>query len=567
MKLIDKIQFLSVSFLLFILCTSNHQIKAQSVDAENTVFKNVRTAKVVINQDYEKATAVNLPIQFEISRLLQTININENSERFDMVISIDIIGLPLWGQYLTGSNYEIHYSGAYVKASVTFQLNNKKKITKTFENKTDPPGSINLAYKKPLLSPNDAPFVGTYELPLYKAFYYCTYHSFGIQPIIKALETDEIIKKNAAAEILVDIKDPIAIKPLIQALCSYCDNKSVKKAILAINDTSAVEPLINALQNNDYSVRESAAEALGSIKDTRAVGPLIIAIADHNPSVGKAAIEALGLIEDNRAVEPLIFALNERNTTSAAKALGALKDPRAVDPLIIALKENRDNWICVANIAQALGHIKDPRAVEPLIYELKKSDNQYLAEALGAIKDPRAVEPLLIALKDRNNYLRKEAAIALGTIGDTCAVFPLLSTLQDYNSDVSYASKEALIAINDPRSVEPLIVALNNKRENVRKVVAETLGGLGDFRAVESLNAALRDNDPNVGYAAANAIIAIKMKNPHAVELLIIDLQSDNSLIGRAAYEALKLISGKDLEYNYRLWQKWWKKQQKSTKQ
>ena len=67
----------------------------------------------------------------------------------------------------------------------------------------------------------------------------------------------------------------------------------------------AVEPLIKALGDSDYRVREGAAEALGTIGDGRAVEPLIRALNDANGDVREGAAGALGKIGEP-AVEPLI---------------------------------------------------------------------------------------------------------------------------------------------------------------------------------------------------------------------------------------------------------------------
>ncbi len=61
-----------------------------------------------------------------------------------------------------------------------------------------------------------------------------------------------------------------------------------------INDTRAVEPLIQALKDNNSYVRCCAALALGEIKDKRAVEPLILALKDNNSYVREDAALALG---------------------------------------------------------------------------------------------------------------------------------------------------------------------------------------------------------------------------------------------------------------------------------
>lgn len=56
----------------------------------------------------------------------------------------------------------------------------------------------------------------------------------------------------------------------------------------------AVEPLIEALKNENRRARWRAANALGKIKDTRAIKPLIHSFGDDNVYVKVRVAEALG---------------------------------------------------------------------------------------------------------------------------------------------------------------------------------------------------------------------------------------------------------------------------------
>jgi HEAT repeat protein len=66
------------------------------------------------------------------------------------------------------------------------------------------------------------------------------------------------------------------------------------------NDQRAVEPLIQALQDDDESMRRGAAESLGKLGDPRAVQPLIAALHDKDEFVRDAAAEALERIEGQK---------------------------------------------------------------------------------------------------------------------------------------------------------------------------------------------------------------------------------------------------------------------------
>ena len=74
----------------------------------------------------------------------------------------------------------------------------------------------------------------------------------------------------------------------------------------AIGNQTAVEPLITALRDEYWHVRQMAAQAFGRIRDRRAVEPLSQAAMTGHHQVHLAAIQALGRIGDPRAIATLV---------------------------------------------------------------------------------------------------------------------------------------------------------------------------------------------------------------------------------------------------------------------
>lgn len=230
-----------------------------------------------------------------------------------------------------------------------------------------------------------------------------------------------------------------------------------------IGDSSAVEPLIAALKNDELSgVRWKAAEALSKI-GAPAVDALIGALRHHDDDVRWKAAIALGEIGDPRAIEPLITLLCDEDRFvkgRAAHALGLFGEA-AVDPLIRALREGDGNLRWGAAIA--LGKIQNPRAVEPLIRALADKYENVRAEsaaALAAIGKP-ALEPLLQFLKFSDGAARLEVVTALGELQDTGAIQPLIQMLENADEEERKVIADALDAILIP-SVEPLVRILRN---------------------------------------------------------------------------------------------------------
>jgi HEAT repeat protein len=176
----------------------------------------------------------------------------------------------------------------------------------------------------------------------------------------------------------------------------------------------------------------------------------------------REAIKSFAQSTDTSAVIPLISALEDENCYirgDAAWALGEIGDDRAVQRLIEHLSEQ--HWVVRGICAQALGKIGDPKAVEPLISILGSRQSWFTerfttwsgqrwnaAWALGEIGDPVVVEPLIEALGDPSVRIRTNAVEALGKIGDLRATDPLEKTAKkDSNKKVRQAARQALDAI------------------------------------------------------------------------------------------------------------------------
>jgi|ERR1700722_397187 HEAT repeat protein len=222
--------------------------------------------------------------------------------------------------------------------------------------------------------------------------------------------------------------------------------------------TSRVSRLIGQMHDRDDSKRWSAVQELVKI-GTPAVEPLIAALKDPRWYVRESAVDALGEINDPRVIEPLIAVLNDMpSVQSAAKAALIKIGVPAVEQLISALKD-ADARVRRWNAASVLGEIKDPRAVEPLIAALNDTDyivRRTAVSSLGEIKDLRMVEPLITALKDKDVGVRDEAAEVLGEIKDPRMVERLIAFLMKPGDIPSFDSRAAVVAMlilfKDPRA-------------------------------------------------------------------------------------------------------------------
>ena len=177
-----------------------------------------------------------------------------------------------------------------------------------------------------------------------------------------------------------------------------------------------VEIQTDLLKEKDWFRRKEAAITLGEMGDERAVAPLITALRDDEWNVREAAEDSLAMI-GSPAVEPLIKALREYQIRRyVIKILGKIKDERVLDPLFVQLRNEEFKDDATA----ALVDVGLP-AVERLTAVLNDKDRnvrKHAVLALGAIGIPEAVELLIEATNDEDWEVRMAAIAGLDEIGD-----------------------------------------------------------------------------------------------------------------------------------------------------
>jgi HEAT repeat protein len=118
-----------------------------------------------------------------------------------------------------------------------------------------------------------------------------------------------------------------AVAPLIEALHDdqYVVRQAAAAALGDMGDRRAVEGLIDRLGDESEVVRQSAAVSLGKLGATEAVEPLIRAVGDESELVRKAAVNGLGMIGDKRALPALKRAAAEDTEAVAQRARAVMQ--------------------------------------------------------------------------------------------------------------------------------------------------------------------------------------------------------------------------------------------------
>ncbi|MEW6086805.1 MAG: HEAT repeat domain-containing protein [bacterium] len=356
----------------------------------------------------------------------------------------------------------------------------------------------------------------------------------------------------------------------------------------------ALVPLIEALKDNDISVRKGAVTSLGKIGDERAIEPIIEKTEDPDREIRKISVEALGNIK-SPVSKPLVSLLSNSIPRDEIDSLTKIGEPAIVP--VLKLFKTSNSPIALSKSADVLGGIPDKRSVKPLVEKLEYNDERVRkasAEALSRlgwipandsekvsyyiakqewdkcveIGTPAverliylwrefnwgyierevvintlvnigkpAVKPLITALQNKEaNKIQENAIITLGRIGDKRAIKPLTKFT---------GQKEAVRALKkikaggDKEYIKIIIPKLKDKNREIRVDAVETLGGMGKL-AVEPLINALKNEDWLIRSNAAASLGIIK--DSTAVEPLILTLGDKEAHVKRITAYSLGRI-------------------------
>ncbi len=186
------------------------------------------------------------------------------------------------------------------------------------------------------------------------------------------LDDPLVVVRQSAARALGETKHPAALPFLMEALRDsswwFEQEQAAADLLNAIKNMgpAAVEPLIEALQDREGTVRRYAASVLGEMGDIRAIEELGMALYDLHVEVGRVAAEALAKF-GSPAVDILIEALSHPESAvreHAVTALGMIQDSRAA-PALIEMLRDPDREVVRQSIL-GLGKLGDTRAESAL---------------------------------------------------------------------------------------------------------------------------------------------------------------------------------------------------------
>ncbi|MCJ7588901.1 MAG: HEAT repeat domain-containing protein [Candidatus Aminicenantes bacterium] len=166
----------------------------------------------------------------------------------------------------------------------------------------------------------------------------------AVPEILPSLQDESDNVRFEAVRALGKLAGPEAVKHLVRIARGDRADFIRREAFRVLRTAGLGQPGIldvakGGLRDSSREVRVQAARLLGNFQDRKSILPLLKAMADPHWSVRESAETAL-LNFGQDAVDLLIEALNSRSWTTrfrAARLLGEIGDPRAVSPLKKAL--------------------------------------------------------------------------------------------------------------------------------------------------------------------------------------------------------------------------------------
>jgi HEAT repeat protein len=232
--------------------------------------------------------------------------------------------------------------------------------------------------------------------------------------------------------------------------------------------------------------RGRAIEALAVIGSYESIVPLLEALVDANYEIRQAAEKALVMVVERLTPESTrtrdayrILTYTLRILPLAARKVVARILAAAPPDLVLGplLRDSltADDWWARREAAWILGELGDRRATIRLIETLDDPSptvRQSATWALGQLDAPIALTPLREKLRDRDEVVRATAASALGAQAARLSALDekfqpiiqwLVEALYDNDSSVRLAALEAIGSINSPQARLALQAAAKNR--------------------------------------------------------------------------------------------------------
>jgi serine/threonine-protein kinase len=303
--------------------------------------------------------------------------------------------------------------------------------------------------------------------------------------------------------------------------------------------SSAIEPLVNAMNGSDKRETVVYVEALSQLIDTKTLPTLLKIMSE---SSGRTVAGIAWALSSSRNYPPsaLLEALSKPNMPKQAliDVIVAQKARFTVRELLNAAYNQEANER--AGLFKVIGEIADESSVDDLLARIEGKDpvsRMHIINVLGRFNLPQVQQAIQKQVKDNNKFIRSAALSALGRMDGPYDMALLCGMLRDPEIEVQNKAVDVVVKANHPDTVRFLVEVLKDENEYARRAAVEVLNAVGTAKSVKYLLEVIADSDWWVRTRAADALG--KIGGPRVVEAVLELIKDDNQDIRRAAIEIL----------------------------
>ncbi len=407
----------------------------------------------------------------------------------------------------------------------------------------------------------------------------------SLEPLLESARYDPAAQVRAAAlGSLGSFKDPRVVAAVGRGLYdgSAEPRAAAARTAAKLRMRTELPRILGLLRDVHPQPRTAAAQALRVMSDRRGVQRLIAQLRDVDTGARREAALTLGALRDVRAVQPLIAVLNdevEAVRLAAVSALAAIDVPQGNAAIIKRLENKLDPAVRLASV-KALGDANVYAAVEPLMGMVDDSEPAVASAASAALNrltlsggldvettvqqwtqwwqtERGEASDLVTQAGDKDTRRRIAAAQALRLNRDPRAPDLLIKLLKDPHASVRAAAAESLTYHRAPSAFDALLVVLDDSDAKAAREAALALYAIRDPRAVDRLLArALFIDEPEKKRRYIQALGTVG--HADAIEPLLTIVNGDDTNLSRAAAAALMRITGHEVGYEVKDWNRWW---------
>lgn len=315
----------------------------------------------------------------------------------------------------------------------------------------------------------------------------------------------------------------LAATPLLPQDPSSGDPRQRRRAArdLARQGPEAIPRLEKFLKDPDLEVRIETVKALVEIDTPRSLDPLVQALQDNDPEIQIRATDGLVNFYLPGYVRTGLTA-SLRRTGSRLMSRFTDTNDQVIDPyvevrpdIILALGKLVRSGSAMesrANAARAIGILRGKAAIPDLVEGARSKDSQLIYECLVAlqkIRDQTVGPKVGFLVRDLDKKVQIAAIETAGLLYNREALPNLREVLRSTGDrDVRRAALTALAMLPDPQNGPLLRQYLNDRDAGLRGAAAEGLGRLKDPADLPALQKAFDgERDPAARLSTAFALV------------------------------------------------------------